>query len=188
MWRSHANEASYSEDENRQLGDVVNEAGGQVLLDQRVRRVGSKHQKFVVLRRPGDPAGHVAFAGGIDLSHSRRDDRHPRDPWGLGDGARTFARELRLELVREHLDLAADGREDAAILDVDDLVRTLDTAADALDAWHNGGKRGPDPAAGCAATVPRSCPDAPGSGAKPVYRLVYDPDGRPWRARPFNRW
>ena len=33
-----------------------------------------------------------------------RDDREPRDPSGLGDGARRFARDLRLTLLREHLD------------------------------------------------------------------------------------
>src|SRR3712207_9522582 len=41
-----------------------------------------------------------------------RDPREPRDPAGTGDGARTFARDLRLELAREHLDRAADGREE----------------------------------------------------------------------------
>ena len=33
-----------------------------------------------------------------------RDPRAPRDPGGLGDGARTYARDLRLQLLREHLD------------------------------------------------------------------------------------
>ena len=41
-----------------------------------------------------------------------RDDRSPPDPGGLGDGARLFARDLRLRLLREHLDRAADGSED----------------------------------------------------------------------------
>ncbi|GAA4684624.1 phospholipase D-like domain-containing protein [Pseudonocardia yuanmonensis] len=74
MWRSHSDELAYSEQENRQLGDEVREAGGEVLLDQRVRRAGSHHQKLVVLRRPEDPARDVAFVGGIDLCHSRGDD------------------------------------------------------------------------------------------------------------------
>ena len=74
VWRSHHDELSYSEEQNRHLSDDVNEAGGEVLLDQRVRFGGSHHQKLVVLRHPGAPSQDVAFAGGIDLCHSRRDD------------------------------------------------------------------------------------------------------------------
>ncbi|GIF70326.1 phospholipase D [Asanoa ishikariensis] len=81
VWRSHLDKLQYSEEENRHLGELVGAAGGEVLLDQRVRRGGSHHQKMVVLRRPGDPAGDVAYAGGIDLCHSRRDDgTHLGDP------------------------------------------------------------------------------------------------------------
>ena len=47
----------------------------------RVRPGGSHHQKFVVLRHPGRPELDVAFVGGIDLCHSRRDDAdHRGDP------------------------------------------------------------------------------------------------------------
>jgi phosphatidylserine/phosphatidylglycerophosphate/cardiolipin synthase-like enzyme len=74
LWRSHLDKLAYSEEENRSLGEAVREAGGEVLLDQRVRRGGSHHQKLVVLRHPGRPELDVAFAGGIDLCHSRRDD------------------------------------------------------------------------------------------------------------------
>ena len=81
LWRSHLDGLAFSADENRHLGSDVNEAGGEVLLDQRVRPFGSHHQKLVVLR--GD-AADVAFAGGIDLCHSRRDDdAHEGDPQGL---------------------------------------------------------------------------------------------------------
>jgi phosphatidylserine/phosphatidylglycerophosphate/cardiolipin synthase-like enzyme len=81
MWRSHLDRFQYSEEENRHLGDEVEAAGGEVLLDQRVRRGGSHHQKLVVLRHPGRPDRDLAFAGGIDLCHGRRDDEsHEGDP------------------------------------------------------------------------------------------------------------
>ena len=81
LWRSHIDKLAYSEEENRNLGDKIREAGGEVLLDQRVRRGGSHHLKLVVLRHPGAPERDVAFAGGIDLCHSRRDDaEHRGDP------------------------------------------------------------------------------------------------------------
>jgi phosphatidylserine/phosphatidylglycerophosphate/cardiolipin synthase-like enzyme len=81
LWRSHLDKLAYSEEENRNLGDDIRSAGGEVLLDQRVRRGGSHHQKLVVLRHPGRPELDVAFAGGIDLCHSRRDDAdHHGDP------------------------------------------------------------------------------------------------------------
>jgi len=81
MWRSHLDKLQYSEEENRHLGEALEAAGGEVLLDQRVRRGGSHHQKLVVLRHPGRPQLDVAFAGGIDLCHGRRDDAdHHGDP------------------------------------------------------------------------------------------------------------
>lgn len=46
-----------------------------------VRVGGSHHQKLVVLRHPGRPQLDIAYLGGIDLCHSRRDDRaHRGDP------------------------------------------------------------------------------------------------------------
>lgn len=74
LWRSHADRLGFSARENRHLGMVVNAAGGEVLLDQRVRLGGSHHQKLIVIRRGGATAADVAFVGGIDLCHSRRDD------------------------------------------------------------------------------------------------------------------
>jgi len=55
IWRSHSDKMGYSEEEGRHLGDEVEYAGGEVLLDQRVRRAGSHHQKLVVLRHPRQP-------------------------------------------------------------------------------------------------------------------------------------
>ncbi|KUI01358.1 phospholipase [Mycolicibacterium acapulense] len=84
VWRSHLDELSYSEEENRHLGKHIEKAGGEVLLDQRVRIGGSHHQKLVVIRHPGSPERDVAFAGGIDLCHSRRDDAsHHGDPQAI---------------------------------------------------------------------------------------------------------
>jgi phosphatidylserine/phosphatidylglycerophosphate/cardiolipin synthase-like enzyme len=81
VWRSHWDGLSFSKEENAALDRELEEAGAVVVLDQRVRRMGSHHQKFVVLRHPGAPERDVAFAGGIDLGHSRRDDdRHLGDP------------------------------------------------------------------------------------------------------------
>ena len=81
VWRSHPDQGKFSEQENLHLGEVVNQAGGQVLLDQRVRRFGSHHQKIVLIRHPGAEGQDVAFVGGIDLCRGRRDDRiHRGDP------------------------------------------------------------------------------------------------------------
>jgi phosphatidylserine/phosphatidylglycerophosphate/cardiolipin synthase-like enzyme len=81
VWRSHLDKLGMSGSENRHLGEEIEEAGGECLLDMRVRTGGSHHQKFVVLRHPGRPELDVAFVGGIDLCHSRRDDgEHRGDP------------------------------------------------------------------------------------------------------------
>ena len=96
---------------------------------------------------------------------SERDQRAPTDPGGLGDGARRFARELRLTLMREHLGLDDD----------DDLLdpagprtpsarappsSTRGMTADATD---------PDLSGDCAATPSArkaSCP--PGTAGSPL--------------------
>lgn len=51
------------------------------MLDQRVRPVGSHHQKYIVIRRPERPETDVAFLGGADPYASRGDDSaHHGDP------------------------------------------------------------------------------------------------------------
>src|SRR6195952_2961136 len=67
VWRSHLDRFAFSEQENRHLGEEIEAAGGECLLDQRGPPGGSAHQKFVVLRHPGRPELDVAFVGGIDL-------------------------------------------------------------------------------------------------------------------------
>src|SRR4051794_6154884 len=81
VWRSHLDQVGMNERENEHVGDRANSAGGEVLLDERVRAGGSHHQKLVVLRPADAERESVAFVGGIDLAHSRRDDDgHAGDP------------------------------------------------------------------------------------------------------------
>jgi phosphatidylserine/phosphatidylglycerophosphate/cardiolipin synthase-like enzyme len=82
LWRSHPEAMNFGEAKNLVFSRAVNDAGGEVLLDHRVRRGGSHHQKLVVIRRAdGTGAGDLAFVGGIDLCHGRRDDGlHRGDP------------------------------------------------------------------------------------------------------------
>ena len=79
MWRSHPGQLNG--EENGHLGRIINECGGEALLDERVRYGGSHHQKLLVVRHQDRPQDDVAFVGGIDLCYSRRDDAsHAGDP------------------------------------------------------------------------------------------------------------
>lgn len=81
VWRSHSDHLNFSAQESQHLGTQVNEAGAEVMLDQRVHRFGSHHQKMFVIRHPAAVQRDVAFVGGIDLCHGRRDDAsHSGDP------------------------------------------------------------------------------------------------------------
>ena len=81
VWRSHKDAFGFTARENRRLGKQLQKRGAEVLLDMRVRLGGSHHQKLVVIRHRDDPARDVAYVGGIDLCHSRRDDAdHGGDP------------------------------------------------------------------------------------------------------------
>jgi phosphatidylserine/phosphatidylglycerophosphate/cardiolipin synthase-like enzyme len=115
-----------------------------------------------------------------------RDDRAPLDPAGLGDGARKFARDLRLQLWREHLG-RAEG-DDRDLLDPDEaVVRFRETAA-ALERWHRDGTRGERPP-GRVRPHPRIQPSRTTRlWAEPFYRRVYDPDGRSPEMRRKGEW
>ena len=81
VWRSHLDQTGFFATENRHFGEQLQHRGAEVLLDMRVRTGGSHHQKLVVVRHRDDPSRDVAWIGGIDLAHNRRDDhRHLGDP------------------------------------------------------------------------------------------------------------
>jgi phosphatidylserine/phosphatidylglycerophosphate/cardiolipin synthase-like enzyme len=117
----------------------------------------------------------------IAVLDSELDTREPRDPAGLGDGARTFARNLRLRLWREHLDRNADDMED--LLDPQEAFRAFRRQAEQLAAWHAGGRSGSRPPGRVLPHRSSSLTPVQRLWATPLYRMVYDPDGRPWRDR-----
>ncbi|MEH1017059.1 phospholipase D-like domain-containing protein [Micromonospora sp. CPCC 206060] len=116
------------------------------------------------------------------------DGREPADPAGLGDGARRHARELRLRLWREHLDRPVDGSGDDDLLDPARAVRAIEESAGALQTWYDGGQRGPRPPGRLRPHRPERLRWWNRLWALPVYHLVYDPDGRPLRARRGGTW
>src|SRR4051812_32077029 len=71
LWRSHPKGLGFNEEEQTELAGIVSAAGGTVLLDERVRRAGSHHQKLVVVHRPDDPDANIALVGGIDSCPGR---------------------------------------------------------------------------------------------------------------------
>jgi len=128
VWRSHGERVAspISGRSNELLGRQINDAGGEVLLDQRVRVFGSHHQKFFVIRHSDDPSRDIAFVGGLDLCHSRRDDAdHAGDPQALSMDSRygkqppwhDAALELRGPVVADLLSVFAERWNDPGPLD-----------------------------------------------------------------------
>ena len=117
----------------------------------------------------------------IAVLDAQTDAREPRDPAGRGDGARVFARDLRLQLWREHLDRQDDDVSD--LLHPKDAFAAFRQQAARLAAWHDGGRRGPRPPGRVMPHQPVRVTALQRLWATPLYRVVYDPDGRPVRDR-----
>lgn len=118
----------------------------------------------------------------IAVLDKERDGRAPQDPAGLGDGARPFARNLRLTLLAEHLDRpTSDGPEIDDLLDPVSAFDAVARSAAGLQAWYDGGREGPRPEGRLLPN--RLSPVGRGERlwAAPAYRVLYDPDGRAWR-------
>jgi phosphatidylserine/phosphatidylglycerophosphate/cardiolipin synthase-like enzyme len=94
-----------------------------------------------------------------------------------------FARDLRLRLLREHLDRATDGSQDGGLADPVTAVREISDGANALDQWYESGQQGPRPPGRLRRHEPERMGLFTRLWAEPVYRLTYDPDGRSYRDR-----
>jgi phosphatidylserine/phosphatidylglycerophosphate/cardiolipin synthase-like enzyme len=108
-----------------------------------------------------------------------RDLREPSDPAGLQDGARAFARSLRIDFAREHLDLGSD----ESLIAPADAFDSFARSAAALEQWHRTGRSGPRPPGRLRPYTLPSLGPVSLRWARPLYRTVYDPDGRPRHLR-----
>jgi phosphatidylserine/phosphatidylglycerophosphate/cardiolipin synthase-like enzyme len=108
-----------------------------------------------------------------------RDPREPLDPGGLDDGARVYARALRLQLLREHLDRT----DDEGLVDPHAAFDELRRAAAKLQTWYDDGCHGQRPPGRLRPLVDPALSPATTRWATLAYHRIYDPDGRPRRLR-----
>ncbi len=133
VWRSHIETLGFAGPKNRKLARRLEEAGGEVVLDQRVLALGSHHQKFVVIRYADDATADLAFVGGIDLARARRDDADH-----FGDAvSRPFPPEYGETPAWHDVQVGLQG---PAVRDVEDVFRERweDPAALSRLPWHVG--------------------------------------------------
>jgi phosphatidylserine/phosphatidylglycerophosphate/cardiolipin synthase-like enzyme len=117
----------------------------------------------------------------VAVLDDQRDAREPLDPAGQGEGARTFARDLRIALLREHLQREPD--EMADLVDPATSVAALDAAAAALEDWHVSGQCGPRPSGHLRSHTTTDVTGVRRLWASLLLHLLVDPDGRALRDR-----
>ena len=102
-----------------------------------------------------------------------------------GDSTNSRARSVRLELACEHLG------DNAAIEDLNDPIQTFEafrkTASD-LDSWNSNGGVGPRPTGHLRTYTQAALPWWTKLWDAPLYRILYDPDGRSYIARRARRF
>lgn len=107
---------------------------------------------------------------------------------GPNDDARMLAREFRLDVWAEHLGLTGDDRADPALNDPVEGFERWRRCADELDAWHASGERGARPPGQIRRHQPQPVSRLEALWARPLYRLIYDPDGQPRKHRREKRF
>ena len=95
---------------------------------------------------------------------------------------------MRLRLLREHLDRAVDGSQDDGLVDPDTAVQAITSAAEALEAWHASGRKDPRLPGRLRSHRPEQLRLLTRLWSVPVYRMMYDPDGRSYRDRLKGHW
>lgn len=83
---------------------------------------------------------------------------------------------------------AKDGSQDDLLLDPESAVAAISASADALEEWHRRGRAGSRPPGRLRPHKPEKLGLATRLWAVPMYRMVYDPDGRSWRDKLRHRW
>jgi phosphatidylserine/phosphatidylglycerophosphate/cardiolipin synthase-like enzyme len=157
-------------------GDAIYVHAKVVVIDDVLAMIGSDNMN----RRSWTHDSELSIA----VLDEERDEREPRDPAGLGDGARRFARDLRLRLWREHLGATSDDGLVDAQAGFDRWRETAETP----DAWYDGGARADRPAGRIRSHRPRSVAAWKRAWAWPLYRTIVDPDGRPRALRRSHRF
>jgi phosphatidylserine/phosphatidylglycerophosphate/cardiolipin synthase-like enzyme len=97
------------------------------------------------------------------------------------DRPQPYAQHLRLTLAREHLG-RADG-DDRDLADPLAAFAEFARSAQELQKWHDGGCRGQRPPGRLRPLAEPALSPATRRWATPLYRHLYDPDGRPRRLR-----